>query len=160
MRNGGVPMKRTTSNERLSRRVFLTRGAALGAATAAAGPLGSAEARTIHGEVPWAPGQADPPVPVQPGSYVYFTPEEAAFIESAVARLIPADDLVPERANWVVRCFSTASSPALMAGPSAGTWGALGAGLEDARLPVEDDAGPDVPGGNQGDRRSLPKQFR
>ncbi len=88
-------MKRTTSNERLSRRVFLTRGAALGAATAAAGPLGSAEGRTIHGEVPWAPGQADPPVPVQPGSYVYFTPEEAAFIESAVARLIPADELGP-----------------------------------------------------------------
>ena len=35
--------------------------------------------------------------------------------------LIPADDSVPERANWVVRCFSTASSPAPMAGPSAGT---------------------------------------
>jgi gluconate 2-dehydrogenase gamma chain len=80
------------SHGRLTRRGFLARTAALGAASAASG----ANARTIHGEVPWAPGQADAPIPVsQSGSYVYFTPEEAAFIESAVARLIPADELGP-----------------------------------------------------------------
>jgi hypothetical protein len=95
---GGVDGNSTMRGERVSRRLFLTRGAALGAATAAVGPVGSADARTIHGEVPWAPGEADSPIPVsQTESYVYFTPEEAAFIESAVARLIPADELGPNR---------------------------------------------------------------
>ena len=84
------------NHERLSRRLFLTRGAALGAAAAASAPVGSADARTIQGMVPWAPGEADAPTPVsRDESYIYFTPEEAAFIESAVARLIPADALGP-----------------------------------------------------------------
>lgn len=82
------------SNRRLSRRGFLTRGAALGAASAAIMPLAPAEARTFHGEVPWEPGEANTPIPIkQPESYTYFTTEEAAFIEAAVARLIPADEL-------------------------------------------------------------------
>lgn len=82
------------SNNRFSRRGFLTRGAALGAATAAVGPVIPAGARTIHGGVPWEPGEASAPtVPSQPGPYSYFTPAEAAFIKSAVARLIPADEL-------------------------------------------------------------------
>lgn len=55
-------------------------------------------------------GQADPPLPVQPeyhaptrprglrpvhGAYTFFTMPEARFVEAAVARLIPADDLGP-----------------------------------------------------------------
>ena len=84
------------SHGRLTRRGFLTQTAALSAASAASAPLNGANARAIHGEVPWAPGEADLPIPVsQAGPYVYFTPEEAAFIESAVARLIPADELGP-----------------------------------------------------------------
>lgn len=76
--------------------MFLTRSGALGAAAATVGSTGAADGRTIHGTVPWAPGEAAPPTPVsETGPYVYFTPEEASFIESAVARLIPADDLGP-----------------------------------------------------------------
>lgn len=57
---------------------------------------GQAEARTIRGGVPWQPGEADAPTPAPPGNtYEYFTPEEAAFVEAAVARLIPNDDLGP-----------------------------------------------------------------
>jgi gluconate 2-dehydrogenase gamma chain len=79
--------------EDLSRRRFLKVGAVLGAAAAGA-PL-SAEARTIRGEMPWTPGAADPPKPVEPGPYLFFTAAEAAFVEAAVDRLIPADELGP-----------------------------------------------------------------
>jgi gluconate 2-dehydrogenase gamma chain len=79
--------------DNLSRRGFLTVGAVVGAAAAGA-PLGT-EARTIKGEMPWAPGAADPPAPAQPGPYLFFTPAEAAFVEAAVERLIPTDELGP-----------------------------------------------------------------
>jgi gluconate 2-dehydrogenase gamma chain len=71
----------------INRRHLLTAGAALAAAPA--------EARVIQGGMPWAPDTADAPRPAEPGPYQFFTPEEAAFIEAAVARLIPADDLGP-----------------------------------------------------------------
>jgi gluconate 2-dehydrogenase gamma chain len=41
------------------------------------------------------PGQSDAPTPADAGSWRFFTPSEADFIDSAVARLIPADDLGP-----------------------------------------------------------------
>ena len=51
------------SKASFSRRLFLTRGAVLGAA-AAVGTVSSADGRTIRGELPWAPGGTDPPTPV------------------------------------------------------------------------------------------------
>jgi len=83
------------SSSGLSRRTLLTAGA-VGAASAAltAAPQ-PAEARTYSGEMPWSPSSADAPVPVEPGPYEFFTPDEAAFIEAAVSRLIPNDDLGP-----------------------------------------------------------------
>jgi gluconate 2-dehydrogenase gamma chain len=84
------------NNGQFSRRHFLTRSAALGAAAATITPLGSADGRTIQGEIPWAPGEADSPTPVsKTESYLYFTLEETAFIGAAVARLIPEDELGP-----------------------------------------------------------------
>jgi gluconate 2-dehydrogenase gamma chain len=50
---------------------------------------------TISQGLPWAPGTASPPVPVRPGPWVFFTADEASFIEAAVDRLIPQDDRGP-----------------------------------------------------------------
>jgi gluconate 2-dehydrogenase gamma chain len=81
-------------DDHVSRRTFLARGAAVGALAAAA-PV-EAGARTISGEIPWAPGEANAPTPVTTDpAYVFFDPDEAAFIEAAVSRLIPADELGP-----------------------------------------------------------------
>ncbi len=81
-------------HDRLGRRRFLTGGIAVGAAAATAA-VDPAEARTYHGEVPWLPHAADVPEPITGNTYVFFTAEEAAFIEAATARLIPKDDLGP-----------------------------------------------------------------
>src|ERR1700712_2738230 len=82
-------------NGRLTRRKLLTAGAALPLATAAA-------ATTIRGEMPWREGEAAAPNTATAAAdanantaYAYFSPAEAAFIEAAVARLIPQDDLGP-----------------------------------------------------------------
>jgi gluconate 2-dehydrogenase gamma chain len=45
--------------------------------------------------LPWAPGAADPPAPVRPGPWAFFTADEAATIEAIVDRLIPPDDRGP-----------------------------------------------------------------
>ena len=77
----------------LSRRRLLGAGAALGAA-----PIAVAQAATLgHGDgVPFTPNQADSPQAADASSgYVYFTPAEAAFVEAASARMIPADALGP-----------------------------------------------------------------
>lgn len=55
----------------------------------------TAQARTISGALPWGPDAGEPPVPVWPGPWVFFTPEEAAAVEAAIDRLIPADALGP-----------------------------------------------------------------
>ena len=59
----------------------------------------AAGAASIRQEVPWVPGTAAAPLAAidaaDNASYVFFTPTEAAFIEAAVARLIPDDDLGP-----------------------------------------------------------------
>src|SRR5689334_2731741 len=79
----------------LSRRGLLKAGAALGAVAGVALDPAPAAARTIKGGMPWAPGEADAPQPPEPGGYLFFSPEEAAFVEAACARLIPADELGP-----------------------------------------------------------------
>ena len=78
--------------QRLSRRRLLTAGAVITAvpvATAAAAALGGAD-------VPFTEGRANAPTPVDTGTrWLWFTEPEAAFITTAVARLIPADELGP-----------------------------------------------------------------
>ena len=84
-------------NSRLTRRRLLTAGASLPLATAAA-------AAVIRGEMPWREGQAAVPSVVASGAsvsaatdttYVFFNSAESAFIEAAIARLIPDDELGP-----------------------------------------------------------------
>src|SRR6185437_8087553 len=76
-----------------SRRDLLSTGAVLGS-TLALG-AGDARANSYSGEVPWAPSTSNAPEPITPGALQFFTPEEAAFIDAAVARIIPADELGP-----------------------------------------------------------------
>ena len=72
----------------------LSRRRLLLAATALAGAAIPAAAEVVRGALPWRPGEAYPPIPVRPdGSWVFFTPEEAATVEAVVDRLIPADEL-------------------------------------------------------------------
>jgi gluconate 2-dehydrogenase gamma chain len=58
--------------------------------------MGAANAETVRSLIPWSPGYADRPEPADPRrGYLFFTPDEAAFIEAAVSRLIPKDELGP-----------------------------------------------------------------
>lgn len=77
------------------RRLLLTAGTVAPLATVAS-------AAVIRGDVPWQEGtslrppEAAAPAPTAaPASYQFFSPAEAAFVEAAVAQLIPADDLGP-----------------------------------------------------------------
>lgn len=74
----------------LGRRRFLeTTAVALAGAAAGGLPLRALAA----GGLPWQPGAADPPRPVRPGPWQFFTRREAELVEAIVARLIPADEL-------------------------------------------------------------------
>jgi gluconate 2-dehydrogenase gamma chain len=57
---------------------------------------GRALAETVRRRLPWAADQTDRPdhLDERPG-YIFLTPAEAAFIEAAVARLIPSDETGP-----------------------------------------------------------------
>jgi len=86
---------------RLDRRRLLIGGVAVGAAGAAAaeaarhdGELG-APSQEFRGAMPWREGAADLPLGASGSGYTFFTPAEAAFIEAAVARLIPNDPVGP-----------------------------------------------------------------
>ena len=87
------------SKSTIDRRHFLIGSVAAGVAGASAGPIHDGELgappQTIHGSVPWQEGTADVPPGASGSGYVFFTPTEAAFIESAVARLIPNDPVGP-----------------------------------------------------------------
>jgi gluconate 2-dehydrogenase gamma chain len=82
------------------RRRFLVGGAVAGTAGAAGaaslhdGALGG-PAQTFTGAVPWQEGTADAPPGATGTDFVFFTPAERAFIEAAVARLIPSDPVGP-----------------------------------------------------------------
>jgi gluconate 2-dehydrogenase gamma chain len=80
---------------KIVRRFFLLGGAA-GAAAAAIhdGELG-APPRDYRGSVPWQEGVADSPPEAAGTEFKFFTPEELAFIEAAVDRLIPPDSVGP-----------------------------------------------------------------
>lgn len=77
----------------LNRRDLLS--ASLAAGTSLALTSASAEARSYSGEVPWTPGEANKPDEVIGLNYKYLTADEVAFLDAAVARLIPADELGP-----------------------------------------------------------------
>ena len=55
----------------------------------------SAGAKTISGQVPWSPGEANNPLPITAGPNQFFNSQEAAWVDAAVSRLIPADELGP-----------------------------------------------------------------
>jgi len=82
------------------RRRFLVGGAVAGTAGAAAaanlhdGELGG-PAQTFSGSVPWQEGTADAPPGATGTDFIFFTAPERAFIEAAVARLIPNDPVGP-----------------------------------------------------------------
>ncbi len=52
-------------------------------------------ATTVTGALPWTASAADPPKPVTPGGWLYFTPEEAGVVEVFVDHLIPPDPKTP-----------------------------------------------------------------
>lgn len=85
----------------VDRRKFLLAGAAIGTtlglgagAATHDGELG-APPETIRGGMPWTEGSGDVPPVAGAGGYTYFNAPEAAFIEAAVARLIPHDEVGP-----------------------------------------------------------------
>jgi gluconate 2-dehydrogenase gamma chain len=60
--------------------------------------LGCAEgarAISLTHAVPWKPEAGDPPTPVGPGPWRYFTPEEGTAVEAMADRLIPPDPQTP-----------------------------------------------------------------
>jgi gluconate 2-dehydrogenase gamma chain len=84
---------------RVTRRRLLTAGAVI--------PIASVSgAAVLQREMPWTEGAADVP---QPGSqqqgYVFLSAAEAAFVEAAVARLIPKDELGPGAVEVGVPAF-------------------------------------------------------
>lgn len=50
---------------------------------------------TITGLLPWQPNVANPPMPGRPGTWLFFTADEAALVEAMIDRLIPTDSLGP-----------------------------------------------------------------
>src|SRR6201996_4174231 len=65
------------------------------AGTAAVLAAAAADGRDISGDRPWSPFAGEPPRPVNPLGWYFFTPGEAAAVEAIVDRLIPADHLSP-----------------------------------------------------------------
>jgi gluconate 2-dehydrogenase gamma chain len=52
--------------------------------------------RTYSGGVlPWEPSETQPPMPVRPGPWLYFTTDEATAVETIVDRLISPDESGP-----------------------------------------------------------------
>jgi gluconate 2-dehydrogenase gamma chain len=83
MADTGVSRRRVLSSTALASSLLALRG------------VGLAQAHTISGKVPWTEDAADPPQAAPPGAYQFLSAAEAAFVDAAVARLIPADDLGP-----------------------------------------------------------------
>ncbi len=72
-----------------SRRRFLASASALPILAVAGGAM----ARSISGTLPWQAFAGEPPKPVNPLGWFFFTPDEVATVEAIVDRLIPADSL-------------------------------------------------------------------
>jgi gluconate 2-dehydrogenase gamma chain len=78
---------------KISRRSILVASGALGATALAPVAVATAVAGSASKTYPRATRAKNEPAP--PATYLFFNAEEAAFIEAAVARLIPADDQWP-----------------------------------------------------------------
>ena len=79
------------ATSRVTRRRVLVSGAVASSVVA-----GGAAAEILHQRLPWAQNAADRPqvADTRPG-WLFFTPDEAAFIEAACGRLIPKDESGP-----------------------------------------------------------------
>jgi gluconate 2-dehydrogenase gamma chain len=77
---------------RLNRRQMISATVLLGSSLA----LDKTQARSISGAVPWQQDQANKPLPlVELPPRPFFTQQESEFIDAALARLIPKDELGP-----------------------------------------------------------------
>ena len=94
------------AHRRFTRRSFLASGALAGVSAGAivAGERPT-EARDLKGGEPLHPRQPDAPHPLESPDYLFFTRDEAAFIEAATERLIPRDDLGPGAKDCGVPLF-------------------------------------------------------
>jgi gluconate 2-dehydrogenase gamma chain len=94
-----APIASSRADAQLDRRRFLFGTAAAGIGSVAAAVLHDGELgappQTFRGAVPWVEGTADAPPGASGSGYVFFAAAEAQFIEAAVARLIPNDDVGP-----------------------------------------------------------------
>ena len=97
-----------------SRRLFFLRSAGVAAAAAATGTATAAQPARPQGHPADRAARNAPPAGKD--VYLFFNPEEAAFIEAAVARLIPADETGPGAIE--------AGVPFFIARQLAGAWGA------------------------------------
>jgi gluconate 2-dehydrogenase gamma chain len=92
LRNNGDRQMTSTPSRGLSRRRLLASTAVLWVTVLGPRAFG----RTYSGGVlPWEPSGTQPPVPVTPRPWLYFTADEAAAVEAIVDRLIPPDDSAP-----------------------------------------------------------------
>jgi gluconate 2-dehydrogenase gamma chain len=76
-------------------RVGLLRRELLAGTASFLAAMATADAIELHGYPEWNPAATDPPQPVRPGPWQFFTPEEGAAIEALVDRLIPPDPQTP-----------------------------------------------------------------
>jgi gluconate 2-dehydrogenase gamma chain len=86
MNGSGSHRHIVTRRRFLASTALLTTGALAFRATGATYPGGS---------LPWEPAETQPPIPVRPGPWLYFTADEAAAVEAMVDRLIPVDESGP-----------------------------------------------------------------
>jgi gluconate 2-dehydrogenase gamma chain len=84
------------------RRAFLKSLGTVGATGVAAMVSGDAVAKP---QTAPSPAAAPPPPAPAPHAYTFLSPPEAAFVEAAVDRLIPADDLTPGGTDCGVATF-------------------------------------------------------
>jgi gluconate 2-dehydrogenase gamma chain len=54
-----------------------------------------ARAAEIAGQLPWSANAGNPPMPVRPGPWQFFTLDEATAVEALADRIIPADPQTP-----------------------------------------------------------------
>ena len=87
----------------LSRRELLAAGIVAGSSLAM--PPGPAAADTISQQVPWAPAESNNPSPVSGSGRQFLTADEAAWLDAAVSRLIPKDELGPGAQELGVTVF-------------------------------------------------------
>jgi gluconate 2-dehydrogenase gamma chain len=82
----------SSAGQKITRRRLLSSTAMLLVASFGSRALG----RNFPGGVlPWEPSETQPPIPVRPGPWLYFTADEAAAIEAIVDRLVPPDESGP-----------------------------------------------------------------